>query len=518
MTSSANREIEIKLVGTSKTLDAVFAELGTAASKATRVTSIYFDTHDKRLWKKGLTLRLRARDGRHELTMKRETGTMARGEWSAMTDEPVPSIGALPLGAPREELGVILPEELSEQHRTVATRRKKIVVIDGATFEISLDRGRIVAGQRSVPVEELEIELLHGPDDAVATVARGLVMRRSLRAAFLSKAARGMALAADIPPGARKFRRPELTDRDTLGSAFQTIINATALQVAGNLAAVQTGTGPKGVHQMRVGLRRLRSALSLFKGHLNPRAQPFQDDARAILQALGPARDLDVFLTQMLPPVLSAYADTTPLHHLAAIAEQERAAAYRALRRMLNGRTFNRLMLDLLGAQDMRDLLAEDAADVPLPKVATRLLAKRHRKVVAAGEGFADMPLEQRHEVRIAAKKLRYAIDFLGGLYDEEPMRLYRRGMSRLQDDLGHLNDAAVASDLVDRLAGDDPHAKEGAALVKGWYAHRLAAIEPEMVAAWDAFTETPIFWKPVKSARRKDRTGMGHGNRGKRG
>ncbi|MDF1722667.1 MAG: CHAD domain-containing protein [Minwuia sp.] len=496
MTTAPYREVEIKLVGTSKTLDAAFADLGEAASKSSRVTSIYLDTIDKKLWHQGLTLRLRAKEDRHELTMKRETGALARGEWSAMVDTPVANIGLLPLGVPREEIGVILPEELGERHRTVATRRKKVVVIDGATFEVSLDRGQIRAGRQSIPLEELEIELLHGPDDAVAAVARNLIMRRSLRVAFESKAARGMALSAGKAPKARKFRRPALTDQDTLGTAFQTIVAATAQQVAGNLAAVQDGTGPKGVHQMRVGLRRLRSTLSLFKGHLNPKAAALRDDARMTLQALGPARDLDVFLTQMLPPVLAAHTDTASLHHLRAIAEKEQRAAYLALRRLLKARAFNRLLLDLLGAQDMRDLLVEDSRDKPLPKVAAKLLGKRHRKVIAAGQGFAEIPLDQRHEVRIAAKKLRYAIDFLGGLYPEGPMRLYRRDMSRLQDDLGHLNDAAVASELVDRLAGDDAKARVGAALVKGWYAHRLAAIEPEMVAAWDAFAETPIFWK----------------------
>jgi len=499
MPAATYREIEIKLVGSSRTLDAAFGELGAASVRSAPVTSIYYDTADKRLWKRGLTLRLRAKDGRHELTMKRESSALVRGEWSVLIDDPIPDPGALPRGAPREEIGVILPEELAEQHRTVAIRSKKVVVIDAASFEVSLDRGHILAGQLSMPLEELEIELLHGPEDAVARVARDLVMRRSLRVALESKAARGMALAAGTVPRARKFNRPVLTAQDTLGSAFQTIIGATALQVAGNLAAVRHGKGPKGVHQMRVGLRRLRSALSLFRKHLDPHATGLQEEARATLQALGPARDLDVFLTQMLPPILSAHADITPLLHLQAIAERERAAAYLALRRMLDGRAFNRLLLDLLGAQDMRGLLTEDAAATPLPKVATKLLARRHRKLITAGQGFADMPLEQRHEVRIAAKKLRYAIDFLGGLYDPEPMRLYRKGMSRLQDDLGHLNDVAVASELVDRLAGDDERAQVGAALVKGWYAHRLAAIEPEMVAAWHDFAETPIFWKPAR-------------------
>ena len=489
------REIEIKLTGRSQTLDSSFNSLGDALASSTNVTSIYFDTADRRLWRLGLTLRLRAKDGRHELTMKRETGTLERGEWSAMVDEPVPDPGALPRGAPRDEFGLILPEELQEWHRTDVCRQKKIVTVGEATFEASLDRGRIAAGDRSIPVEELEIELLGGADDAVARVARSLVMQRNVRVAFESKAARGVALARGQSPAWRKFQRPVLTTSDTVASAFSTVITATAHQVAGNLAASHDGTDPEGVHQMRVGLRRLRSALSLFHDHLDPAAEGLKNDARVTLQAMGPARDLDVFLNEMLPPVIDAHPNSEPLQHLRVIAMRERAAAYVELRRTLDGRNFNRMLLDLLGAQDVARLLAV-APDVALPPVAARLLRKRHRKLIRTGRDFATMPPEQRHEVRIAAKKLRYAIDFLGSLFPGDAARLYRKGMSRLQDDLGHLNDAAVTSDLVDRLAAGDIKAHLGAAIVKGWYAHRLAAIEPETVSAWSAFAQTPVFWK----------------------
>ncbi|MDF1736503.1 MAG: CHAD domain-containing protein [Minwuia sp.] len=491
------REIEIKLTGRSQTLDSAFRSLGNALAKTTKVASVYFDTVDHRLWHLGLTLRLRARDNRHELTMKRETGTLARGEWSALIDEPVPDPGALPRGAPRAEFGLILPEELSEWHRTEVRRQKKVVSIGDATFEISLDRGRIVSGNRSLPVEELEIELLGGPEDAVARVARSIVMQRNVQVTVESKAARGVALAAGTSPAWRKFSRPALMPSDTVASAFATILKATAHQVAGNLAASRDGSNPKGVHQLRVGLRRLRSALSLFRDHLGPAAEGLKDDARTALQALGPARDLDVFLTEMLPPVMRAHPDSEPLQQLCTIAENARRAAYVEVRRTLSGRPFNRMLLDLLGAQDPARLLADSREDA-LPPVAARLLRKGHRKLIRTGQDFANLPLEQRHEVRIAAKKLRYAVDFMGGLFPGDAARTYRKGMSRLQDDLGRLNDAAVTSALADQLAGDDAQAMVGAAIVKGWYAHRLAATEPEMIAAWQAFSETPVFWRPT--------------------
>jgi len=498
MNKNEMREVEIKLEGRSQSLDSAFKSLGNALARTTRITSIYFDTADRRLWSRGLTLRLRAKDGRHELTMKRETGGLERGEWSAVIDGPVPDPGALPSGAPREEFGLILPEELTEWHRTEVRRQKKIANIGEATVEVSLDRGRIMAAGREMPVEELEIELLGGPEDSVAHIARSQVMQRRVHVAVESKAARGVALAEGSSPASRKFKRPALTRSDTVASAFATIVSATARQVAGNLAASRDGSDPEGVHQLRVGLRRLRSALSLFRDHLGPSAEGLKADARSALQAMGPARDLDVFLTQMLPPVEAANPASQPLQHLREAAELARGTAYADLRFMLDGRPFNRMLLDLLGAQDVT-LLLSGTPGAPLTPVATRLLRKRHRKLMRTGEGFATMPLEQRHEVRIAAKKLRYAIDYLGGLFPDDVARPYRKGMSRLQDDLGHLNDAAVTSDLVDQLAAGDAEAQLGAAMVKGWYAHRLAAIEPEMVDAWLAFSNTPVFWKQPK-------------------
>lgn len=495
------REIEIKLTGRSQSLDSAFRSLGDTLAKTSKVTSIYFDTADRRLWSLGLTLRLRAKADHHELTMKRETGALERGEWSAMIDDPVPDPGALPAGAPRGEFGLILPEELTEWHRTEVRRQKKIAHIGDTTVEVSLDRGRIRAAGGELPVEELEIELLSGPEDAVARLARAQVMQRRVQVAVESKAARGVTLAEGSSPAWRKFRRPVLSQSDTVASAFATIVTATARQVAGNIAASRDGSDPEGVHQLRVGLRRLRSALSLFRDHLSPRAEGLKTDARAALQAMGPARDLDVFLTEMLPPVLAAHPDSEPLRDLRGLAEQARQRAYQDLRTTLDGRPFNRMLLDMLGAQDLGALL-NDTRDTPLTPVAASLLRKRHRKLMRAGQGFATMPLEQRHEVRIALKKLRYAVDFLGGLFPGDAARLYRKGMSRLQDDLGHLNDAAVTAELVDRLASGQPQADVGAAIVKGWYAHRLAAIEQEMVEAWTAFSETPVFWKQPKAGK----------------
>ena len=110
------------------------------------------------------------------------------------------------------------------------------------------------------------------------------------------------------------------------------------------------------------------------------------------------------------------------------------------------------------------------------------------------------MPPE-RHQLRIALKKLRYAAEFFGSLYPRKRTDKYIEALKRLQDDLGHLNDVSVAERLVGDLLGQSAaNARRGAlqraaGLVLGWYAHGAHAVEKETVRKWMSFTEQKPFW-----------------------
>lgn len=496
--SPASTEIEIKLSGRPDVLEAAFADLGGGAGKTGRVVSRYHDTHDGRLWRKGFTLRLRQKPDGHELTLKQEgNGALARGEWTTLLAEPRVDLALLPGDAPRAEIGLILPEELSECFRTDVSRTKKTITAGAAEIEVSLDIGKVVAaGGRVAELTELELELLGGPAAAIPAAARKLLTRRSLSVGTRSKAARGVALSRGSAPEYAKACRVALDAGDTLETAVRRIVAATAAQIAGNLACAADGREPEGVHQLRVALRRLRSALSLFRQHLDPAAAGrINSEARAALRDLGTARDLDVLLTETLPVVHAGSNAGSTLDALTDRAEAARAQAYLAVRRRLAARPFNRMLLDLLIAGESGGLVRLDG-DAALKPVATRLLAHRHRKVLKLGRNFAALPTEARHEVRIALKKLRYACDFFQTLFPGKVTQAWLARMEALQDDLGGLNDAAVAGQLVDQLAARDPEAKIGAALVKGWFGHRLGATEPHMVSAWRRFERAHPFWR----------------------
>lgn len=214
-----------------------------------------------------------------------------------------------------------------------------------------------------------------------------------------------------------------------------------------------------------------------------------------MLKRLGPARDIDVFLAETVPPVLASDPDDRGLQRLTARAKTRLRQSYTQVRRLLDSPTFNGFVLDLLQAVEKDSAIVRDRETLLRP-VAAALLQKRHRKVLKAGRQFARLSMNERHEVRLALKKLRYACDYFQTLFPRKATSAYLKRLENLQNDLGRLNDAAVAEHLVDDLAADDAVAGMGGAMVKGWYRHRLQSVEPHMIKAWKGFKHARPFWR----------------------
>ena len=497
-TVGLDREVELKLQGQPEALNAIFGGFP-GEIRASDIVSTYYDTDDNRLWQRGFSLRLRQKKGRFELTLKTTGGALHdRGEWTAALDEPVVDIAALPSGAPRGAIGMILPEELHPRFATEIKRKTKNVALGTALVEVALDNGEIVAGDRRLPVNELEYELLGGDFASLLKHVRTAVQSNKVSLGTRSKSDRGVSLAEGSPPATLKAARPVLDPSETVESAMAKIVSVTAVQIIGNLAASADGRDPEGVHQLRVGLRRLRSAFTLFKDQLGRNGVQMSLQAKRAFAVLGDARDLDVFLLETLPPVRSGNEDISSIDRLAAAAESGQQKAYDAVRKLIGDRRFNLFLVDLLLASETGGLIAHDR-DARLLPVAARILQKRHKKVLKAGKNFADLDYDARHEVRIELKKLRYACDFFSSLFPKGLTKAYLKRMSSLQDDMGRLNDATVAGILVDRLSENDGAAAAGAGLVKGWYQHRLQTNEPHMLEDWRRFTEAKPFWTSRK-------------------
>lgn len=494
---AALERTRIKLIGPPVRLRAAFAALG-GVGEGVRQTAIYYDTGDRRLWSKGYALALRLGSGRappHRLLLLRETAIGFRRQvWAGPSAAIAPDPALLPKDAPSGAFADIRADELLPRFRTFTDRAVVHATRNGSRIEAALDACRAVAVGGSVGFRELELRLETGDAGDLLALARALAAEHRLGLTLTSKAARGMALAAGETAPAVKAGWPDLAPEVDRGHAVGQILATATPHVFGNLAIAAAGRDPGGAHQLRVALRRLRSALALFKGGLGPLGDDLNAGARLALRRLGDVRDLDVFLNETAPPVAAAGCGDV-LQPLIARAEAARSRAYGDVRAMMADPAFTGFLVDLLTAAEAGGLALADSGG-PLKPLAARLLRRRRRKTLRAGDGFALLPNADRHVARIELKKLRYACGYFQSLWPGEATQAYRRLMSALQDDLGRLNDADVAAALVDRLAGRDRAAAIAGATVKGWYAHRLAASEAHMVACWEAFRDARPFWR----------------------
>ena len=140
--------------------------------------------------------------------------------------------------------------------------------------------------------------------------------------------------------------------------------------------------------------------------------------------------------------------------------------------------------------------------DRPIVEFATHLLGKRQRKALERGRQFEQLSAEERHRLRIALKKLRYATEFFEALYPKKHTKPYLAALKDLQDGLGHLNDVAVAQRLIASLVGEADRSANGdglqraAGLVLGWHARGVADLEPAILRAWQEFAGREPFWR----------------------
>ena len=522
MADTPPREVELKLAATSEVMDLLLASpllRGHARSpvRARQLVTTYYDTDDLRLGRRQLALRVRQSGRKFVQTLKTvseaQGAETARGEWEVALPDATPHLPAFNDAAVLDLTGLILPDELQPVFETRFRRQAVLVEWPDANrqpaqIEVAFDRGTIRAGSSETPISEIELELKRGHAEALFELAQSLRGLAPVRLQPLDKAARGYGLATGQPPRWRKARPVVLAEGATVEDAMQAILGACVAHWLENEAATRDARDPEGLHQIRVALRRLRSALALFKPAIGQQARErWTAELRWLLGPLGPARDLDVFATETMVPVAEARAGDPALAALAEIVDDARWKAHHHVREVLASERYADLAfafacwvacrgwrqgadIDVLLAQrrNVRDFAAET-------------LAKRHRQVRKRGRSFAALEPVARHELRILFKKLRYGTEFFASLHPGRPYDEFRSAAARMQDLLGHMNDVAVAQHVVeDLLAGTEPGTRQkaaalGAGQVLGWYAHAARELEPRAIEAWDAFRAAAPFW-----------------------
>lgn len=432
---------------------------------------------------------MREQDGRFVQTVKSGGGNrdgdaaLIRGEWEdevagASPDPAAPHTGRfVPSGA---------ADRLEALVRTDIVRQTLMLHPDCRTcIEAAVDRGVVAAVRRdaSEPVCEIELELKHGDIAALYDLALDMIAVAPLRVERRSKSARGFRLASPLaapdPVAAVHAGEVDLDPGMTARAALRRIAASCVEQIVRNEDAVHAGI-PEGVHQMRVGIRRLRAALSAF-APLLPEGEHrwFSGELRWLGGVLGAARNLDVFAEDLVAPAVSTIGTVPGLAALNAVLAERRALAYEKATGAILSPRHTALVLRLTRWLEDRgsENPSSPALARPIGEVAPEVLERRMKAVRRRAAGFSRQSPEQRHRLRIALKKLRYAVEMLGRLYDHEKTDRLLRAAKRLQEKLGEANDLSMAHDLVAELAGSGTEAAaiaEAGDAVIDWHARRL--------------------------------------------
>jgi inorganic triphosphatase YgiF len=424
------------------------------AERVARLRSVYFDTVSHDLRRCGLGLRVRDDGEGFVQTVKRQAGPggVSRGEWEAKV-----SVGHIDPTAlaetPVEDILRGRANTLTPIFTTVVDRKIRTLRRRGAIVEAAFDHGTVSSGDRTQPICELELELKSGDQAALFRLGRRLVSDLSVCLSFESKAERGYRLVGGTEVEPRRAALTRLTADTSTAEAFRSVARACLAQVCANGELLRDVHRPEAIHQIRVGLRRLRAALAAFKPML-------VDDARARIEAelkwlageLDPARDLDVFIQQTFRPAVAG-VDRTGLARLGRQLLKAQTDAYDRAVAAIRSRAYALLLFDTAEWIEVGDWSrSQDAARVEfreglIKPFAANALDHVLKDVRRRSRDFPQLDPADRHKLRIRAKRLRYAAEFFSPLFADHPKRTkaFLGSLQQMQNKLGALNDIAVA-------------------------------------------------------------------------
>src|SRR5262245_40354324 len=484
-----------------------------SGQKPASLVSVYYDTKKLKLRRKALSLRIRRKGRRVVQTVKQEAGpvTFVRNEWEHDIGSPQPDFNV----AGDTPLGRLLSKKLCHSLMPVfetRVRRKTFQLHCGESeIELSVDKGEIAAGRKALPICEVELELKRGQRGHLFKLAKTMADDVPAQLAIASKAERGYGLLTGEKPEPIKALQIALESEANVQSAFQIIAWACIHQLIANQPIMRSGD-PDGLHQMRVALRRLRAAISLFSDMLaDTQTEAVKSELKWIAGELGPARELDVFSKRIVKPILAGKPNGAGVAVLSRDLRQRREdAIVRALGAVESAR-FRKLVLDTaawIEAGDWinnPDISACTLREQPIADAAAKELRRRWKKILKRGKRLDELDAQRRHRLRIQGKKLRYAAEFFASAFPRKRRQKFVASLERLQDALGDLNDIVVHEKLSERfIEGNGRGEKERIGRAKkAFAAGRLsgreeARIEPvlkEAKRAYKSFAKKKPFW-----------------------
>lgn len=509
---SESTEIELKLLANPQRLgDLAQSPAVTLHSKGRgavhQLVATYYDTPDLALRKAGYVMRVRRSGSRFVMTLKTDqpigSNMLRRGEWETPVPGAEPDRQWLLSRLPAEIRKTLEPMALEPIFTTQVRRETHLLTLPSGLVELALDHGQIVSDSRTDDISEVELELKEGNAALLFQIAHELNATVPLHPCTDTKAARGFRLFQQRSPEIRKAPRLSLAPETPLDDALAEILRAALFHFLDNQSAAADGRDPEGVHQLRVSLRRLLAALGLIR-HFAPSVavDGLRADAKWLVSAMGDARNWDVFTTETLPGIEKACGSIEGFAALRTASESLRKSAYEKARAAFHNPRTGQFAINLGLWIEQRGWRADVSTQAlgglaaPAAHFGKQILERRHDKALKRGRGLSRLSVDERHQLRLALKKLRYTSDFFLHLVSNSKRAArYGRRLAALQDVFGYYNDAMTTIRLMEEIRKHDlpreTHAAIGA--VMGWAASSLHHMDFQLQSAWKAFTKKEV-------------------------
>jgi triphosphatase len=509
-------EVELKLLVDAKFKDALMQHPLLASHALSKphernVSDTYFDTPKRSLRHRDAGLRVRHADKVWVQTLKRggaaNGGLHSRHEWESRVAGPQPDLPLLreTVDDKQTRRDVLDKPAVKNKLTPVFTTKVKRTVWDlrledGDLVECSLDQGRIDCGDQSAPISELELELKSGEPAHLYNFALALNDTIPLHIGTKSKADRGYAMLDPQAPHAVKARPLQLNAAMSFEDAFQAIMANCLAHIQQNEDLVASSRDVEALHQMRVGMRRLRSALAMFDDTIRL-PEVLQQELDWLGGVLGGARDWDVLSISTLPSVARALPDAPDLAPLHKAAEEMAGTKHDEASSAVGSSRTTRLILGFNGwlqGSTWRTAMppasrARARLSAPVMGFVEETLQQDQRRLHRRGKNLATATPTARHRVRIAAKKTRYATEFFASLLKPRRARSYVDALAGLQDELGLLNDAAVADRLLAELGDNNAELQATAGYMRGVLAARTQHGDTGVLKSWKRFAQMAL-------------------------
>jgi len=520
-------EVELKLWVAPEDIAAILNNPRFAGSlhDPTRATldSVYFDSEDRYLRDHGLTLRVRHDGDKRVQTIKSAdsgVGLFERSEWEQTIENDQPDISRVKDTA----LGQILTDEVGKELRPVFETRIERTAYHlnghGADIIFAIDEGKILASDSSQPVSEIELELKQGSPADLFKIARDILDIVPAHLEFKSKPERGYQLIDKTAAAAETGFDPELIPGMNAGRAFTLIGRACLRHLVANVPAM-LGRNETSLHQMRVALRRLRAAISLFSPVTSDaRLEAMKTELRWLAQELGPARDLDTLISEVIKPLHKQHANEPGFASISNMFTRKRLKSYKQAQEAVQSGRFRSLILDTTEWIEAgpwtisEDNLKRVYREMPVEIYAAEQLSRRRKRIRRRGKRIAELSPEQLHQLRIQVKKARYATDFFCGVYQSKKSakqcKKIKSSLMQLQNCLGRLNDIVTHKALFSDIIANRPkglteeqgrHRAFAAGLIIGDQQAQVEKLLDRARKAYSHFDAAKPFWKVPGSA-----------------